>query len=183
MNGRMDHSFFSQTNVKRLIVYVLLIPLTVIAQCAFFPFIDICPATPDLLLGTLLAIALLDGLESASVCAVCGGFMLDAIGSSGLALSPVIYLVFVLTVGALSRKVLKRFASYSLLLALSLVYRALSTLICLALSGNLSIPPEIWVFTEVILPEMLTTALLCLPVYPVVRLCTRAFSNHGRFTF
>jgi rod shape-determining protein MreD len=183
MNGRLDHSLFSQTNVRRIIVYALLIPLTVLAQCAFFPFIDLCPATPDLMLGTLLAIALLDGLESASVCAVCGGFLLDAIGSSGLALSPIVYLVFVLTVGALSRKVLKRFASYSLLLALSLVYRALMTLICLALTENLSLPPSAWVFTEILLPEALTTALLCLPIYPVVRLCSRAFSNHSRFTF
>ena len=166
---------------KRIIVYGLLTLLLATLQTAFFPFLSFCPKTPDLIMGMLLAITLLDNEKSASVCALGAGFFVDAIGSSGLAISPVVYLLFVLIINAFVKKVLKSFVSYLLLLIPALIYRATATYL-LVLVTELAFPRG-WVFTELILPEMLATLILCLPIYFIVKLFSRTLETHGRFSF
>lgn len=151
------------------------------AQCAFFPLLRICPATPDLILGMLLAIALLDGEKSACVTAVASGFFIDAIGGGALALSPAVYLVFVALICLFTKKVLKSFASYLLLLIPSLIYRGIATYLCLILKDGALVPA--FVFTEIIIPEAIVTAILCLPIYFIVKLFSGMLETHSRFTF
>ena len=167
--------------LRRILIYGGLVLLLGCAQCAFFPLLSICPATPDLILGLLLAIALLDSDRSAAVVAVSAGFFIDAIGGAGLSLSPAVYLIFVILVGIFSRKVLKSFASFLLLLIPSLLYRGTATYICLALADRSL--PALWVLTEVLLPEALTTGLLCLPIYFIVKLFSGMLESHSRFSF
>lgn len=171
----------SSNLLRRVILYGLTVLLLGCAQVAFFPILNICPRTPDLILGLLLAITLLDSEKSAAVCAVAAGFFIDAIGSSGLALSPIVYLLLVLIINLLARKVLKSFISYLLLLLPALIYRGVATYILILVSERAL--PHSWVFTEIILPEMLTTGLLCLPIYFIVKLYSRTLETHGRFTF
>lgn len=183
MQRNLKKAGFSQNFVRRLIIYGLMTLILGSAQCAFFPMLDFCPATPDLIMGMLLAIALIDSIKSAAITAVCAGFFMDAIGSVGLAISPVVYFLFVLAVGALSGKVLKSFASFALLLVPTAIYRGAVTLLCytVKLGANIAISTD--TLTGIILPEMITTFLLCLPIYFIVKLCSGAFANHSRFTF
>jgi hypothetical protein len=167
--------------LKRILIYGLMTLFLASLQTAFFPILSFCPKTPDLIMGMLLAITLLDDEKSAAVCALGAGFFVDAIGSSGLAISPVVYIIFVLVINIFARKVLKSFVSYLLLLIPALIFRALATYL-LVLITELSFPKG-WVFTEIILPEMLATALLCLPIYFIVKLFSRTLETHGRFTF
>ena len=183
MQGNLNKSGVSQGLVRRLIIFGLMTLVLGCAQCAFFPLLDFCPATPDLILGMLLAIALLDSIKSAAITAVCAGFFVDAIGSSGIALSPIIYLLFVLIVGALSGKVLKSFASFVLLLIPSLIYRGAATLLCCFLIAGAEFSSVAELLRNVVLTEMLTSGLLCLPIYFIVKLCSGALENHSRFTF
>ena len=182
MNKRdTNPSLFSQNTIKRVAIYGIITLLLACAQCAFFPLLDICPRTPDLIMGMLLAIALLDGEKSAAVCAVASGFFVDAIGSSFLALSPLIYLVFVAFISVFTKKVLKSLASYLLLLLPMLLYRAAATYLCILITeGGL---PAAWVFLDMLLPEAIATGLLCIPVYFIIKLCSRALVSHSRFTF
>ncbi len=182
MNKRdTGRSLFSQNTVKRILIYGIITLVLASAQCAFFPILDICPRTPDLIMGMLLAIALLDGEKSAAVCAVAAGFFIDALGSSFLALSPLIYLVFVAFISIFTKKVLKSLASYLLLLMPMLVYRAAATYLCILITeGTLPAP---WVFVDILLPEAIATGLLCIPVYFILKLCSGALLTHSRFTF
>jgi hypothetical protein len=35
----------------------------------------------------------------------------------------------------------------------------------------------------VILPELVSTAIFCLPLYAIVKLCTAPMQTHGKFSF
>ena len=181
MKSDAKKSLFGVNTLRRIVIYGLSVLILGCAQCAFFPTLKICPATPDLIMGMLLAIALLDSPASAAVTAVCAGFFIDALGGAGLALSPLIYLLYVFMISIFSGKVLKSFFSFIILLVPSLIYRAAATYICFSLRIGALAP--LWCFKEIILPEALSTALLCLPVYFIVKLCARALDNHSRFTF
>ena len=170
-----------QTLLRRIIVYGVLTLILGCGQCAFFPILNICPAVPDLMLGMLVAIALIDGEKSAAVCAVAAGFFIDAVGSSGIALSPLVYVFLVAFISFFTKKMLSSFASYFLLLIPALIYRAAATYICALIAYGEA--PGLWILGDVILPEMLTTVLLCLPIYFIVKLCSRIIGNYGRFSF
>lgn len=171
----------SKNLLRPIIVYGILILLLGTAQCAFFPILDFCPATPDIMLGMLLAILLLDGEKSAAVCAVAAGFFVDAIGSSGILLSTLVYFLFVAMIMPFAKKVLKSFASYALLLIPALIYRAVATYICAALAYRSL--PGLWIIADILVPEMIVTAILCLPVYFIVKLASGLVGTHNRFTF
>ena len=143
--------------------------------------LKICPVTPDLIIGMLLAIILLDSPASAAITAVCAGFFLDAVGGSGIAISPLVYFLYVLMISMFSSKVLKSFFSYILLLIPTLIYRAAATYLCFSLQLSSLAPLEY--VTEVIIPEAITTAIFCLPIYFVIKFFTRTLENHSRFTF
>ncbi len=166
--------------IKRIIIYGGSVILLVSLQCAFFPLLDFCPATPDLLLGLLLAVCLLDNSESAFVVAICGGFFLDTVGSSGILIAPILYFVFVAFISIFAHKVLKSFASFSLLLIPTVLFRACVTFITRWISVAL---PDAAFITGVILPEAICTFLLALPLYFLLLLCTRTLESHSKFTF
>lgn len=181
MRGAKNNGSVGAGAAKRIIIYGALTLILGCAQCAFFPTIKICPATPDLIIGMLLAIALLDSPACAAVCALCAGFFIDAVGGSALALSPIIYLLYTLTISAFSGKVLKSFFSYILLLIPTLIYRAAATYLCFSLHIGAIAP--LWSLERILLPEAICTAIFCLPVYFLVRLCSKPLDTHGRFNF
>jgi hypothetical protein len=151
------------------------------AQCAFCPMLDFCPAAPDPMLGMLLAILLLIDEKSAAVCAIAAGFFVDAVGGAGVSLSPIVYFAFVAIMTAFSKKVLKSFASYLLLLVPTLIYRAAATYICAAIAFREL--PGLWIVSDILLPEMIVTGILCLPVYFVQKIAAGILGTHNRFTF
>ena len=181
MRGAKKSNAAGANTARRIVIYGALTLILGCAQCAFFPTLKICPATPDLIMGMLLAIALLDSPRCAAVCAICAGFFIDAVGGSPLALSPIVYLLFTMIISAFSGKVLKSFFSYVLLLIPALIYRAAATYLCFSLHIGAIAP--LWSLKEILLPEAVCTAILTLPVYFIVKLCSRPLDNHGRFNF
>ena len=114
--------------VKRIVIYGLLIFFLSVAMSSFFANLHHLPATPDLMLGAVLAVAVIDDRKVAAIVAVVGGVTADALGGVGASLSPLLYLSVILTVGILSEKMLPRFLSWLILLLPSLLLRALFTL-------------------------------------------------------
>ena len=154
---------------KKIVVYGALLLLLTAAQCSFFGGLSFLPAVPDLLLGALMALTLLDHRPVAAVTAVAGGFLCDAIGSTGVSLTPLFYLLAVALVGILAEKMLPRFGSFLLLMLpaslLGLCYAALRAVI-----GGIS---PFAILRGTLLPQLLLTVLCALPLYPLVSLCVR----------
>lgn len=168
--------------IKRVIIYGILVLFTAVAQCSFFSQLDICPATPDLVIGIVLAIALLDSVSSAAAVGVAAGFVTDALGSAGsVAFSAVFYLIVAVLLGALAQKMLPRFMSWLCLLIPALALRAAYTLLCICVSIRSFVP--ISVIGAVLVPELIVTAILCMPAYPLVKLCVIPMKAHSRFSF
>ncbi len=166
-------------NAKRIIIFSLATLLLGTAQCSFFSILRICPRTPDLIMGLILAVALCDNATSAMILAIGAGFFIDAIGATTFALSPMIYFIYAVVVGIVSKKFLKSFPSFVLLLLPSLVYRAICTTVLFFLyNGELGASLAI-----TLLLEALCTFIVCLPLYPLMNLATKPLSSHKKFSF
>ncbi len=178
---RLLSSIFTPDRLKKIGIYSALTLVLGCMQCAFFPMLDFCPKTPDLILAMLVATVLLDSPKSAAIAAVAAGFFIDAIGGGSLALAPIIYLITVLLISLLSGKILNGFASFLLLMLPALLCRGIATYICIFIFQRAL--PGAWVFLDVLLPEAICTALCALPIYFLVKLCSIPLSKHSRFTF
>lgn len=181
MQSGFKGNVFSIELLKRILFYGIATLVLGSLQCAFFPFLDFCPATPDLILTMLVAIALLDSPKSAAICAVACGFFIDAIGGSGISLSPVIYFLTIVVISFFTEKILRGLPAFLLLLIPALLCRAVSTYACVAIIERTL--PSASVFSGIILPEAICTAILAIPVYFLVKLCSIPLQSHGKFNF
>lgn len=181
MQNNLRESLFRPELIKRIVIYGLLTLLLGSAQCSFFPILDLFPSTPDLIMGMLLAIVLIDSDKSAAVTAIAAGFFIDAIGGGAIALSPLVYFLFVVFISLFSRKMLTSFPSFLLLCIPALFYRGAATAVCMAIDRR-AIVPIADVFATVA-PELICTALLCIPLYFAVKLCAIPLETHSKFTF
>lgn len=155
--------------LRRILIYSLLSVGMATAQCSFLARLHILPVTPDWMLGLVLAILLLDSPEAATVVAIGSGVLLDALGSGGLLLSPLFYFAVCLLLFLPASKMLPRFLSFVVLLLPALLLRGVYTLLCMTLyTGSL---PTLSTLLSVLPAELMLTALFCLPVYGLVKLC------------
>ncbi len=169
MRGSFRVESKSQLLLRRSLVYIPVIFLIAIIQCAFFSSLKILPAVPDLILGLVVGIAMLDSQKAAVVCGIGAGFVIDAIGSSGLSLSPLFYMLIGALCGALAKKMLPRFLSWVVnLLIFSAAKSILTVLNLLYLPGGFSFYDSLM---STLLPEFVCTFIICLPVYFIVKLC------------
>ena len=167
--------------IKRILLWSILTLLLATAQCSFFARLHVCPATPDLLLALVIAVLLLDSVYAASAVAIGAGFLVDALGTTSLFLSPLFYFAVVLILCVPASKMLSRFPSYLLLMLFGILLRAAYTLACFWLMpGPL---PTLSYLGGVLASEALVTVLLCLPIYPLVKLFRLPLLAKNRFHF
>jgi hypothetical protein len=115
------------------------------------------------------------------VAAIPAGFLMEAIGGSGIALLPIVYLVSVTCIGGIAAKLLPRFLSYAVLMALAALLRSLFTLLQIAIAmGTL---PSVGTMAGILLPELFCTFVLSLPLYPLTKLVRIPMTQKGRFSF
>ena len=165
--------------LRRVLIYGILFFLLSVLQCSFFAYLSPFGAIPNLTLGALCGIILLDRRESALICAIASGFLLDALGASGLALSPVIFFVIAVIGSAVAKKMLPNFLSWSVILAGGALLGALSTLLRIAqMSDGVAFT---LLLRTVLLPELLGTILFSLPLYPLLRFCVSRADAKGHF--
>ena len=169
----MNSSYRTETGpqlfVRRLTVYLPVIFLLAITQCSFFAQLYFLPATPDLMIGFVVAVAMLDSQPSAAICGIGAGFIIDAIGTTGLSFAPLFYMLCGVFCAFLSKKMLPSFLSWVVELAVFSVIKALFTLanIFYTFSGVAFVS----VLINTLIPEMICTFVVCLPVFFVVKLC------------
>ena len=165
---------FADTGEKRILLRRILIFggaffLLAILQCSFFSYLKPFGATPDIVLGGICAAIMLDNKKTAAVCALGAGYFIDALGSPTLAFSPLFYLICVAVVGWISDKLIPRFASFCVLLLPALLLRAIYTYASLWIHTQSF--PAVIPLVSIILPEIISTFVFCLPVYFVIKLC------------
>ncbi len=169
MTGKMRRDGIRPEVIKRILIYGVIFFLLSVLQCSFFAGLRYLPATPDLILGGIAAVLLLDSRKSAAIAAVAGGFMIDALGGVGVSLSPVLYLAVAMILGVFAEKMLPVFWSWLVLMIPAILIRGGFTLMELWLfRGDFSLLAMV---KQVILPEMLWTLGVNLPFYFLIRLC------------
>ena len=171
----------TQALTKRIILYGILILVLCAAQCSFFSVLKPFGATPDLILGLLVGIILLDSPSVAAVCAIVAGYAIDSIGAVPPSFSPIYYLACVTLLSLLSAKMLPRFISYGMLLCSALIGRAVFTFVNICIA-NASLPDARYTLTT-ILSEAICTLVLCLPLYLPVKLCASVIGARRKFDF
>lgn len=166
--------------LKRIAIFSIATLILGTAQCSFFSVLNICPRTPDLIIGLILAAALCDNVRTAMALSVGAGFFIDAVGGGAFSLSPVIYFGYAVIISLASQKMLKSFPSFVILLLPSLLYRAAATTVLSLVSGSTALGTSLAV---TLLLEALCTFVLCLPVYPLINLATKPLLSHKKFSF
>ena len=169
MNSSYRPESGRQLFVRRLFVFSPVIFLLAIAQCSFFAQLYFLPATPDLMLGFIIAVAMLDSQRSAAVCGIGAGFVIDAIGSSGISFSPLFYMLCGVFCALLAKKMLPSFLSWIVQLSVFTVVKALFTLMNVYISNSSA--PFLRILLRVLIPEMICTFVICLPIFFIVKLC------------
>ena len=76
--------------LRRIGIWGGLLFLLAVSESSFFGGLSFLPATPDLILCAVVAIALLDSPAVAAVAAVGGGVLSDVMGGTGAYFSPIL---------------------------------------------------------------------------------------------
>ena len=154
--------------LKRVVAYGLLLLILASAQCAFFARLEFLPAAPNLILCTVVAVALTDSIRASAAVGIAGGILLDSIGGVGISLSPLLFFLAAWLVGSLAAKMMQNTASYALLLLPTTVLFGGVRLVELLIAGE----PVFAALRLCVVPELLCTFVLGLPLYGIVKLCT-----------
>ena len=146
--------------------------LTVIVlQTTLFARIRVFGAVPDLAYATLILIAYFCGREVGAVTGIAAGFAVDALGSVGISLLPVMYLFCGYVCGHFTRAVQpKRFTAFLTVLGAAIPVRTVITFIYICINYNTIHILELTVHN--LLPEAAGTLLAALVLYyPVKMAC------------
>lgn len=167
--------------LRRIAIYGVAAFVLGILQCSFFSRLKIFGATPDLILGSLCAIVVLDNKKAAFVYAVSAGYLIDSIGALTPSFSPLFYLFCAVFATIMAEKLIPRFISYTIMLIPLMIFRGLFTYVNLWLSAGAF--PSLSIAMDIVLPEMLCSFILCLPVYYLIKLCNIPMSAKNNFSF
>ena len=167
--------------LRRVIVYSIVIFVLGVLQCSFFSRLSPFGATPDLMICAICAIALLDNGKSAIITAIAAGYFIDALGATGASFSALLYLVAAAIAVVMGEKLIRKLLSFLLLMLPMLALRGIGTYLCLWISAaKLPVPS---VLLSIILPELLSTFLLCIPIYFLIKLCILPIGARNKFSF
>ncbi len=166
--------------LRRIIIYSILFFVIGVAQCSFFSRLKPFGVTPNIVLGAICAVIMLDGKKSAAICAISAGYFIDALGAVPPAFSPLFLLACVAILGKLSDKMMPQFVSFAVLILPATLINSAYTYVTLWI--NVGTLPPLSAFITVIFPEMLSTFLFCLPIYFIVKLCTLPIDVKGHLS-
>ena len=160
---------------SRMIAYTLtfgcLLVILASMQVAFFGRIQPFGAVPDLMICTVLCISYHSGKYAGAITGIAAGFLIEAIGSQGISLLPVIYMIGGYVAGHYARGVRqRRFVMYLFYLACALFVRAGTTVVYASLHYQYVHLPKILFYS--VLPECITTAIAGVVLYfPILLVC------------
>ncbi len=156
---------------RYIITEAILFLSLAILQTSVFGRVRIFGGIPDLCFAALLMISYFCGKEAGAVTGIAVGFLIEALGSVGISILPVLYLFCGYVCGYFTRAVYpKRFTAFLAVLGCGIVVRGVITLIYVCLTySNINL---VSILLKTILPDLLATALFGFILYhPVKALC------------
>ncbi len=166
--------------LRYTLIFGAVLLIAAVLQVSLFGRLRFFGAVPDLMLCTVLAFSVLCGRYAGAITGIGAGFLIEALGSTGISLLPVLYLFCGYVAGNFSREMQGRsYPIYLLCLLCGLCLRAGMTVTYAALTYRYIRLPEI-LLTEV-LPELGITALAGLVCYfPVRTVCRILKKRRGQ---
>jgi len=158
-----------EKTVRYTVAFVLLVTVVAVLQVTVFSKYRILGAVPDLMLCTVVCVAFFTGRFAGAITGIGAGFLIEAMGAVGISILPVAYLLCGYLVGHYARAVIpRRFLSYLIYLSVALILRAALTLTYVCLTyAKIDLPA---ILLQIILPELLTTAIFGCALYAPIRL-------------
>ena len=160
---------------SRIILYTVTVGIMILVlsslQVSFFGKLSVAGAVPDLMLCLVLSIAFFKGEYAGAITGIAAGFVIEAIGSQGISLLPVVYMVYGYLVGHFACSVhTKGYLSYLFYLLLGMVLRAAVTVAYVCLTYRIIHLPD--VILNSVLPELLASGIAgCILYFPMKPLC------------
>ncbi|MBR6558188.1 MAG: hypothetical protein IKT70_04165 [Clostridia bacterium] len=153
-----------------LAFFFLLLQLTLV------PRYPIYGVSPDLMLSCVLAVSMFEGGKFGAVMGVTTGFVIDAVGSVGLSLLPLVYMLFGYITGICSEFLFRRgLLFFTIASSIGYFLRGFVTLINISASWNHY--STSYVFLRVIFPEIGLSVLFSYFVYIFFRLLAGKFHS------
>ena len=152
--------------LRRVLLYGITFFTLSILQCSFFTELSFIKATPNLVLGALVAVSIFDKREASIITAISAGFLVDAIGGSGLSLTPIFFLAVSVIFSELSKKILPNIFTYGVLMLPASLTGAVFTYTMMKLNGTSLGLAEL--IRTILIPEIFVTVILSLPLcFPI----------------
>lgn len=165
--------------IKRIIIYGITFFILGVAQCSFFNELSFLSATPNIILGAVAAVSLIDSQRSAAVCGIAAGFLIDALGGTGISISPVALLCVALLCSEIAKKILPTFISWLILLIPASIVGSVFTLVNIfLLVGKLQVSA---ILKSILLPEFILTVIFSIPLFFIIKLCVRLADAKSKF--
>ncbi len=155
--------------------YILVISLTVfvlaLLQLCVLGKFRILGVIPDLMLVGVLVFSFFLGRYTGAITGIGAGIFIEALGSTGISLLPVFYLLCGYIAGHYARAVIpKRFTVFLLYFGIALLLRSGITVTYVCLTDSRIHLPSI--LLHIVLPELFVTAVCgCLLYHPLRLLC------------
>ena len=156
---------------RYIVSEAILFLLLAILQTSVLGRVKLFGGIADLCFVGLLAVSYFCGRETGAVTGIAVGFLIEALGSVGISILPVLYLFCGYVCGYFTRAIYpKGFISFLVVLACGLPVRGAITLIYVCLTySNIDL---LQILLKTVLPDMAATALFGLILYyPIKRLC------------
>jgi rod shape-determining protein MreD len=163
-------SFYVRSSVIfKSIKYSVLFLLIILIETVTLPLALKGAVLPDLVLGAVIACAFGEDERVAGVCGLAAGFVLDALGSFGVALSPLLYGLAGYLAGVMIRFFMRRnLPSFMIYMLSAAAARAVFT-VMLALLNLYTVDISI-LFFKTVIPEFFLTVLFSPLLYLIIAL-------------
>jgi cell shape-determining protein MreD len=169
------YSFFSSQVIGRILLFAIPVFLSGAMQSSFFAASGFFKATPDLLLISVIGIAIFDGERSGAIAGIGAGVLAEAFVSGAyMMFFPLFYMLCGYFFGVVSRVFLNRnFVSWLLYMFIGAGLRGLLSVIhSMFLETDINL---FLIFTEIVIPEYFLTLICSVPMYFLLRMTVRPF--------
>lgn len=140
----------------KILRYGIILITALMLQTAVIPTIAPNAVIPDLVLAAVISAGIAEDEKTAGIFGLCAGFVADALGSVGISLSPVFYMLCGYASGVLIRFLMRRnFPSFTVYMAVACAARSVLTFIMIYLTSA-GVPLNLAV-ADIIIPEYILT--------------------------
>ena len=175
MSRKYIASYRSRTRsmaIRYTVSISVLVLIVAVLQVSLFGNLQIMGAVPDLCICTVLLIAYFFGPYAGAITGIGAGFVIEALGTFGISVLPVVYLFVGYITGHYAKGVsVKRFPPYLIYLGIILLIRAATTVGYACMTYQYIDLPKI--LLQSVLPEALLTAVCGCALYPALKLFCR----------